>query len=330
MKKFCDIKNRKIIAWGSGGLFRQCFEMKEIEIAYIIDNDNKKWGQSVFNIPIKSAESLKNEVNEDIVIIIFSSYYKSIISNIFRYADFEFYLCTELDCYYEIGTNNEFNRVKWLANKLYHLDNGKKILDAGAGEQQNKIFCEHLDYVAQDFAKYNGKGNECGLQTDEWNYGKLDIISDITNIPCGNESFDAIMCTEVFEHLPDPVSAIKEFSRLLKKGGKLILAAPFCSLTHFAPYHFYSGFNRYFYEHFLNEYEFRIIEMNTSGDYFEYIAQELRRLSDVCKKYSDYHIEKDENKNIDQVIKLLGSIELGNINSQELLCYEYHVIAERM
>jgi Methylase involved in ubiquinone/menaquinone biosynthesis len=52
------------------------------------------------------------------------------------------------------------------------------------------------------------------LQTGPWDNSKLDIVSDILSIPLPDHSVDAIMCTEVLEHIPDPLGAIKEFSRL--------------------------------------------------------------------------------------------------------------------
>ncbi|MGA2913324.1 MAG: class I SAM-dependent methyltransferase [Methanoregula sp.] len=71
-----------------------------------------------------------------------------------------------------------------------------------------------------------------------FNTSNLDIVSENTSIPELDASFDAIMCIEVFEHLPEPILAIKEFSRLLKPDGHLILTAPFCCLTHMAAYYF--------------------------------------------------------------------------------------------
>ena len=118
----------------------------------------------------------------------------------------------------------------------------------------------------------------------------MDIISDITNIPVDRGSFDAIMCIEVFEHLPNPVKAIEEFGRIVKTGGKLIITAPFCSFTHFAPFHFATGFNKYFYETHLKDNGFTIIEITPNGNYFEFLAQELRRLRYVAKLYSKKNI----------------------------------------
>lgn len=118
-----------------------------------------------------------------------------------------------------VGTQNQSNREAWLEKTLKNIPSGSRILDAGAGELKYKPLCQHLNYVSQDFAQYNGEGDGKGLQTGAWDQTKLDIISDITAIPEPDGSFDAVMCIEVFEHLPEPIKAIKEFSRLLKGGG---------------------------------------------------------------------------------------------------------------
>ena len=119
------------------------------------------------------------------------------------------------------GTENKARREAWIEKTLRALPDGQRILDAGAGEQVHKAACQHLTYVSQDFAQYDGQGDNRGLQMKEWDYSKLDLISDITAIPEEDSSFDAILCTEVFEHLPEPIQALKEFHRLLKQGGTL-------------------------------------------------------------------------------------------------------------
>ncbi|MHB8260646.1 MAG: class I SAM-dependent methyltransferase [Bacteroidia bacterium] len=229
-----------------------------------------------------------------------------------------------------VGTLNEVTRVNWLENTLKKIPAGSRILDAGAGEQQFKKFCAHLTYVSQDFAKYKPEELPDGLQMEKWDYGTLNIVSDIASIPEADSSFDAIMCTEVFEHIINPRDAVKEFSRLLKKGGYLIVTAPFCSLTHFAPYHFYSGFSKYFYENELKLNGFEIMEVTANGNYFDYLAQEVRRIPSIAEKYSSITASKNERKTINDVLNMLEAYSKKDKDSSELLCFGYHVLAKKL
>lgn len=228
-----------------------------------------------------------------------------------------------------VGKQNEKTRVEWLEKVLKNIPSGNSILDAGAGEQQFKKWCSHLKYVSQDFAQYKPEGLNSGLQMAKWDYGQLDIISDIATIPVENESFDAIMCTEVFEHIINPKEAIAEFSRILKKDGCLIITAPFCSLTHFAPYHFYSGFNRFFYETELDKNGFEILELLPNGNYFEYLAQEINRLPYIAQKYSGVKLKRKEDRSVAQMKAILQDLSNRDSNSSELLCFGFHILARK-
>lgn len=229
-----------------------------------------------------------------------------------------------------VGSQNKANRVVWVEKTLSKIPKGSRILDVGAGEQQFKTFCSHLEYVAQDFAEYDGSGDGKGLQTGSWDYSNLDIVSDIIAIPEQDASFDAIMCTEVFEHLPDPIAAIREFSRLLRKDGHLILTAPFCSLTHFSPYHFSTGFNRYYYETHLPAHGFEIIEIEANGNFFEYLGQEVRRLPSISGEYSGGTPNRLERFALKCVLKMLERFSRKDQGSDELLCFGYHVLARKL
>ena len=219
------------------------------------------------------------------------------------------------------GLSNETDRTNWIEQTLKLIPEGYRVLDAGAGELKYKQYCSHLKYVSQDFGQYDGKG----LQTQTWDNSKLDIVSDIINIPESDNSFDAIMCIEVFEHISSPIEAIKEFSRLLKPGGILIITAPFASLTHFAPYLFYSGFNKYFYEKHLADYGFEIEELSRNGSFFEFLAQEIQLR--IPNKYTDYKPSYKENRAINTILNMLEKMDKSDEKSRELLTFGYHVKA---
>jgi len=219
---------------------------------------------------------------------------------------------------------NEINRKNWLEKTLKSIPEGQSILDAGAGELANKIYCSHLKYVSQDFCEYKGNSSEKGLQFDEWDTGGIDIVSDIINIPVEDNSFDNILCSEVFEHIVDPISAIKEFSRIVRPGGQIIVTAPFCSLVHMAPYHFSSGYSRYWYEEILQKNGFRVVEIKPNGNYFSFILQELERLPYMFDMY-EKALPKGLIRNISKIRKNLEMYEQIDDESSSTLCFGYFV-----
>ena len=222
-----------------------------------------------------------------------------------------------------IGANNLADRQMWVKNALSRLPEGSTILDIGAGEQQYEKYCTHLKYTSQDFNQYDGSGNESGLQTGVWDISKIDIVSDIVSIPMPDASYDGILCTEVIEHVPDPIGAIKEITRLLKPGGQLILSAPFTSLTHFAPYYFCTGFNKYFYEHHLVNNGLEIVEMSPNGDYSHFVAQEVRRVLSFYGRPPFYV------KVAALIILRFLNLKSKIIKSDEFGCFGYHVRAKK-
>ena len=172
----------------------------------------------------------------------------------------------------------QHERDDWVVAKLNCLPAGSRLLDAGAGSQKYRANCAHLIYEAQDFGGVT-QDEQAGLAglKQAYKYGKVDYEGNIWSIPVEDASFDAILCTEVFEHIPYPNETLREFSRLLKPGGKLVLTAPFASLRHMDPYFFYTGFSDRWYEHFLAESGFLLQEIVPQGDYNRCVAVELFR-----------------------------------------------------
>ena len=150
-----------------------------------------------------------------------------------------------------------WQRDQWVKNETVKLAPGSRVLDAGAGACKYRPLFDHCRYETQDFCKYQGPLVKY-LQP-------IDYICDILRIPVADASFDAILCTEVFEHVVDPVAVLGEFSRLLKPGGKLFLTAPTAAYVHMEPYHYYSGFTQYWYEYWLPRRGFSIDKLQSYG-----------------------------------------------------------------
>jgi SAM-dependent methyltransferase len=224
---------------------------------------------------------------------------------------------------------NEANRQAWLKKTLAALPAGVRLLDAGAGELKNRSYCSHLDYVSQDFCQYTGETGAApneGLQMAQWDTSRIDLVSDIAAIPAPDESFDAILCSEVLEHVPDPTRALDEFARLLKPGGRLILTAPFASQVHMAPYHYCTGFSRYWYELHLPKRGFEIRELSANGDWFAYAEQELRRLGGMERQVGGWSWP------LAYAYSLLGVLYFrlrADRHAADLGCFGWHCVATK-
>jgi SAM-dependent methyltransferase len=136
-----------------------------------------------------------------------------------------------------------YERDRFIQQQAARLASGSWVLDAGAGASKYRPFFAHCRYQTQDFCQYQGELVRY-LQP-------IDYVCDITAIPIRAGALDAILCTEVIEHVPDPMAVINEFARLLKTGGALLLTAPIISHLHMEPYHYYTGFTAQWYAHWL-------------------------------------------------------------------------------
>jgi SAM-dependent methyltransferase len=68
----------------------------------------------------------------------------------------------------------------------------------------------------------------------------VDAECDLTkDLPFADASFDAILLSDVLEHIPTPEHLWREMARLLKPGGKLLLNVPFLYSLHEEPYDYY-------------------------------------------------------------------------------------------
>ena len=175
---------------------------------------------------------------------------------------------------------NLVNRDRWVAAQAAQVPNGSQVLDVGAGSCPYRPLFAHCEYRAQDFTALKGDQLRSG------GYGQIDYVCDATAIPAADGGFDAILCTEMLEHVPDPVAVIKEFARLLKPGGRLLLTAPLGSGIHQEPHHYYGGFTPYWYQRFLAQVGFRDIKVESNAGSYKFFAQEAIRFLSTSRPFA--------------------------------------------
>lgn len=176
--------------------------------------------------------------------------------------------------YLRIFKFNQYERDRWMAGCARALPAESRVLDVGAGSCPYRRFFSHCTYKTQDFATLSKE-----QLTGHTGYGQIDYVSDILSIPVDDQSFDVIVCTEVLEHVPEPIDAVREFSRILKPGGKLLLTAPLGSGIHQEPYHYYGGYTPYWYRTFLAHSGFKNIEVKANGGFCKHFGQESIRFA---------------------------------------------------
>jgi len=176
---------------------------------------------------------------------------------------------------------NQLERDRWVAGVAARIRPGQLLLDVGAGSSPYRHLFTHCVYRAQDFTRL-----EPAQLLGKSGYSAIDIVSEADAIPVGDASFDAILCTEVLEHVPEPIRVVKEFGRILRPGGLLILTAPLGSAIHQQPYHFYGGYTPYWYRRFLPEAGFTDIVIEANGGFYRHLSQELVRFCQLTSPWT--------------------------------------------
>lgn len=109
-----------------------------------------------------------------------------------------------------------------LLKKIANEQSRKMVLHIGIahGHTSRYLAAHNVEVIVSDIEfKYVQKAKE------SIHINKA-VAADIQTLPYRNSSFDAVVCLEVLEHVPDYQNALSEMNRIMKANGKLYLSVP--------------------------------------------------------------------------------------------------------
>lgn len=126
----------------------------------------------------------------------------------------EYYSNNQDENEYTMESMKLSSRVAFLKDFIKeYTPKGGRILDVGCGDM----------YLAKELPEYEWTGLDARTSG---NTGRA-INHDIESFPYPVESgFDVVLCTEVLEHVFDPLRITKEIRRLIKPSGTYVLSTP--------------------------------------------------------------------------------------------------------
>lgn len=144
------------------------------------------------------------------------------------------------------------------------LEPGARVLDAGAGNAPYRELFAHCRYMTSDW--------EHSVHDEA---GSADMVAPLDGLPTADASFDAVILTEVLEHVPEPGPTLAEIHRVLAPGGELWLTTPLVWPLHEEPYDFWR-YTHHGLVRLLEGASFQGVEVERFGGYFLTLGQLVR------------------------------------------------------
>lgn len=164
--------------------------------------------------------------------------------------------CAGTSDYFELATTNLslYRSLRAAA----HANLRGRLLDAGAGRMAYRGMLEAIasSYESLDVADPSGR---------------MDHIADLQNTGLPDAQYDAIFCTQVLQHLPEPARAVAEMARMLKPGGRAVISVPHLVWLHNEP-HDYWRFTQYGMQHLCERAGLRVLSAEKVGGLVCFLA----------------------------------------------------------
>jgi SAM-dependent methyltransferase len=104
-----------------------------------------------------------------------------------------------------------------------------------------------------------------------------DVQSDAARLPFRGGAFDAVICSELLEHVRDPEVVLRECFRVLRAAGRLLICTPFLYRMHGDP-HDFGRYTEHYWRTVLRDVGFTTVSIEPQGLFFAVLA-------DLCRQY---------------------------------------------
>ena len=143
------------------------------------------------------------------------------------------------------------------------LPEGSRVLDLG-GNKVNKRGQFNIENYGLHVIYAN-------LSTEK----HPNVQSDAALLPFADGCFDVVICSELLEHVQAPPQVLREAHRILRRGGILLICAPFLYRIHGDPYDF-GRYTDYYWQTHLTETGFTDINIEKQGLFWSVLVDMIR------------------------------------------------------
>ena len=135
-----------------------------------------------------------------------------------------------------------------------------RVLDMGCGDQP------YARLITETSTQY------VGMDLSPEHTPKPHVCADSLALPFRSGSFDAVLSTQVLEHVRNPFTVFREISRVLKPSGYLVLTAPQLWPLHEEPHDYYR-YTRYGLQELALQHGLAVVRLEERGGGFTALGQ---------------------------------------------------------
>lgn len=152
---------------------------------------------------------------------------------------------------------------EFVTRQLSSLPAGSRLLDLGGVKRgqrgRSRPALERFDVTVANIVTDKG----------------LDVRADAAWLPLASASFPLVLCSEVLEHVRNPVAVVQQIERVLQPGGSVLITVPFLFRQHADPAD-YGRYTEWFWRETLQDFGFADIAIEKQGLFGSVLADMLR------------------------------------------------------